>query len=134
MEILGVTFDRENSEHVCKRMEKCKRSFYGLREHDVSKLAVLRMSRVTSALEIYSICQPVLLYGLDCAPLSKKTMHLLESLQGNLLKSNLIGFQQEISIELFIRSLACEKSCVIKGERVQRLSFEAIHFLQRERI
>ena len=84
LEVLGVSFgDTDGSMHANKRMDKCRRAFYSLRD--------VGLSYPGSSVEVKgylwkSICQPVLLYGIETLNISSSTMQKLESQQGSLIK------------------------------------------------
>ena len=111
LEILGVTFDSKNVEHASKRIEKCRRSFYGLPDLGMS------YPGLGSAVKSYlwkSMCQPVLLYGTDCATLNKSCEQKLESTQGNLLKQCLGLSKQSRSSHLLQALGVCKIRELIK--------------------
>lgn len=86
LEILGVIFSRHNDSHVNKRMDKCKRAFYNLRD---SGMCYPGCSSDVKAYLWNTICQPVLMYGCDCVFIPKKSLSAMETCQGNLVKKSL---------------------------------------------
>ena len=86
LEILGVHFDVYNKKHVEVRTEKCKRSFYSMR--DIG-MAYPGCCTDVKAHLWNSICQPVLSYGCDAISLSTKSLSQLETVQSNLIKQSL---------------------------------------------
>ena len=69
--------------HVNSRIEKCRRAFYGLRD------AGLAFPGCASDVKAYlwnTMCQPILMYGLDCIAVSDKSTVQLESFQSNCIK------------------------------------------------
>jgi hypothetical protein len=90
LEILGVMFEDCPSifqtGSVDKRIEKCRRAFYGMRDIGMSYPGLATDAKAY----IWNImCQPILLYGMDCIPLNNAGKQKLESTQGNLLKQSL---------------------------------------------
>jgi hypothetical protein len=83
LEILGVVFESSCTSHVNTRVEKCRRSFYGLRDIGMS------YPGLSSDVKSYlwnTMCQPVLLYGTDSTKISLSSCQKLETTQGNLIK------------------------------------------------
>ena len=85
LEILGVHFNANGdaSTHVGVRSDKCRRSFYSLR--DVGMAYPGCASEVKTYLW-NTMCQPVLLYGLESIHVSDKYSRQLETCQANLVK------------------------------------------------
>ena len=76
--------------HVAKRIDKCRRSFYAL--NDVG----MGYPGCSASIKSYlwkTMCQPVLLYGLECFNLPGRCFKDLETCQGNLVKQSL-GFSK----------------------------------------
>jgi hypothetical protein len=113
LEILGVIFEDGSSGSqtgsVDKRTEKCRRSFYGLRDIGVS------YPGLSSDVKTYiwkTMCQPILLYGMDCIPLSNTGQQKLETTQGNLLKQCL-GFSKRSRSSHLLQALDVDRINVI---------------------
>ena len=92
MEILGMVFNSAGTadDHVAKRIDKCRRSFYAL--NDVG----MGYPGCSASIKSYlwkTMCQPVLLYGLECFNLPGRCLKDLETCQGNLVKQSL-GFSK----------------------------------------
>ena len=86
LEILGVQFDQCNTEHVDKRSDKCRRSFYGLRDIGMA------FPGCDANVKTYmwnTICQPTLLYGFDAICVSASSVKKLKSVQSSLIKQSL---------------------------------------------
>lgn len=92
METLGVKFSSDQSRSstaaVDGRIESCRRSFYGLR--DVG-MAYPGLATEVKTYIWNSMCQPILLYGMNCINLNRNSLKKLETTQCNLLKQSL-GF------------------------------------------
>ena len=90
LEILGVVFEDcpsvSQTGSVDKRTEKCRRSFHSMRDIGMSYPGLASDAK---AYIWNTMCQPILLYGMDCIPLSNTGKHKLASTQGNLLKQSL---------------------------------------------
>ena len=85
LEILGNMFNREgnNSRHVDNRITKSRQSFYAL------GTAGMLYTGATPEVQAYlykCICQPTLVYGLECMSQSNVQMNRLESAQGKIIK------------------------------------------------
>ena len=83
------------------RTEKWRRSFYGL--PDIGR-SYPGLSLDIKACIWNTICQPILLYTMDCIPLSKTRLHKLESVQCNLLKQCL-GFNKRTRSSHLLQTL-----------------------------
>ena len=107
LEILGVDFHSSNSSssHVEKRMEKCRRSFYSLRD---SGMCYPGCASDVKSYMWNAMCQPVLLYGLDCVAISNRNMHGLETCQGNLVKQA-IGLSKRSRSTALLEALKIKK-------------------------
>lgn len=88
MEILGNIYNTDNTctSHVENRINKCRQSFYGL---SPAGMLYPGASADVQAYLFKHICQPTLLYGLDCMKLSRNDFVKLESVQGKLIKQSL---------------------------------------------
>ena len=101
LEILGVHFDSNNAQHVNVRSEKCRKSFYSLRD------AGMAFPGCHTDVKTYlwkTMCQPVLLYGCETIHLSTSDVQKLETLQGNLLKQS-IGLSHRSKSSSLMRAL-----------------------------
>lgn len=87
LELLGTIFSQVDSNvHVEKRADKCRRAFYSLRD---SGMAYPGCASDVKAYLWKTVCHPVLMYSMECIPLSMKNKKSLYSTQGNLLKKSL---------------------------------------------
>jgi len=93
--------------HCDQRMEKCRRSFFAMKDLGLSYPGA--DCNVKSYLW-KSLCQPVLMYGSDCISISKSKVKEMESLQGKLLKSCL-GFDKR-----------CRSTPLLEALNVSRIS------------
>lgn len=113
LEILGVAFGNNGEMHVHKRIEKCRRAYYSLRG------AGLAYPGCSSDVKSYiwnTICQPVLLYGLDSISISSKFLKQLETVQGNLVKQSLgISKRARSSYLLEAMKITSVKDCIKKA-------------------
>ena len=114
IDILGVTFNVNGTsiDHVSKRMSKCRQSFYGLRDAGMS------YPGADASVKKYlwtSICQPTLLYGMECVHLSQSIMSKLETVQGNHIKQSL-GLNKYARTSYLLDSLQLPyvKSVIVK--------------------
>jgi len=83
LEILGVHYDSKNVAHVDNRIAKCKRVYHSLKNVGLSYPGC---DANVKAYLWNSICQPVLLHGMDSVYLPHRVMEQLESTQGTLIK------------------------------------------------
>ena len=108
LEILGNVFNRagSSSDHVAKRSQKCKQSFYSL--------SPAGMLYPGSGADVQSylfkrICQPTLTYGLDCMTLSNSDLKKVDSEQGKLIKQSLglskRSHNSEVSVALNVKKV-----------------------------
>ena len=105
LEILGVKFDSSNSSHVEHRSEQCRRSFYSLRDVGMS------FPGCSPDVKSYlwnTICQPVLLYGINTLSVPKKSIQRMETVQGNLIKQSL-GLSKRSRSSWLLQALGIEK-------------------------
>jgi hypothetical protein len=86
LDILGVQYDAGNKKHVVARSDKCRRSFYSMRDMG---MAYPGCSTEVKSYLWNSMCQPTLLYGCETVNFSSHSLHQMETLQGNLLKQSL---------------------------------------------
>ena len=85
LEILGVNFSSSGNynDHVSSRMNKCKRSMFSLSNIGMSYPGLNTNSKV----HLYkTICQPTLMYGLDCLSLTKRNIDDVQVTQGRIMK------------------------------------------------
>ena len=97
---------------VFKRISKCQQSLYGLRDAGMS------YPGADASVNKYlwtSICQPTLLYGMECVHLSQSTMSRLETVQGNHIKQSL-GLNKYARTSYLLDSLQLPhvKSAIVK--------------------
>ena len=87
MEILGNVFNSKgnNTSHVDNRLNKCRKSFYGLSSIGISYPKLLRRYKLT----YINVCQPVLTYSMGCMSNSKDQLRQMKSTQGRLIKQYL---------------------------------------------
>ena len=88
LDILGVSFNTKgsSSNHISNRISKCRQSFYGLRDAGMSYPG----ADVSIKKHLWTtICQPTLLYGMECVALSKTILSQLETVQSNHIKQSL---------------------------------------------
>lgn len=88
LDILGMSLNNkcDGSRHVLNRISKCRQSYYSLQDTGMAYPG----ADVTVKTHIWkTICQPVLLYGMECTHLSATSMQQLETSQGNLIKQSL---------------------------------------------
>ena len=85
IDILGVTFNCQNTctNHVNHRIKKCRQNYYGLENIGLSYPG-LNTGVKTHLWK--TMCNPVLMYGLDTIAVSNKHMADLESTQGTMVK------------------------------------------------
>jgi len=88
LEILGITFNKKGSalNHINVRKRKCVSSAYGLAGVGMSYPGT--SSNVKAHLW-KSVCQPVLLYGLEAVSLHKGELAILEKTQGSIIKASM---------------------------------------------
>ena len=71
------------NDHVSSRMNKCKRSMFSLSNIGMSYPGLNTNSKV----HLYkTICQPTLMYGLDCLSLTKRNIDDVQATQGRIMK------------------------------------------------
>ena len=85
LEILGVNFSSGGiyNDHVSSIMNKCKRSMFSPSNIGMSYPGLNTNSKV----HLYkTICQPTLMYDLDCLSLTKRNIEDVQSTQGRIIK------------------------------------------------
>lgn len=114
MEVLGVTFSSTSSSspHTDKRSNKCKRSFYGLRD---AGLSYPGCSSDTKAHIWRTICQPVLTYGFECLDINNRDVSILNTTQANCIKQSL-GFSKRVRSTYLLNSIdiSTASDCIAK--------------------
>ena len=105
LEILGVHYDSKNTVHINSRIEKCKQVFYSLK--DVG-MAYPGCASDVKAYTWNTVCQPVLIYGLDSLSMSQSSLDKLESTQGTLLKQ-CIGLNKRSKSSNLLQALCVPK-------------------------
>ena len=108
MDILGVTFSSTGgaTSHVRKRADKCKRSFYSLKDAGMSYPGC---SSDVKAHMWKTICQPVLIYGNECIDLNKGDSSFLNTTQSNCVKQAL-GFSKRVRSTHLLNALHIYKA------------------------
>jgi len=109
MDILGVTFSSScsSASHVTKRADKCKRSFYSLRDAGMSYPGC---SSDVKAHMWNVICQPVLIYGAECINISRRDSSFLNTTQSNCIKQALEFSKRVRSTHLLDAMQVCKAS------------------------
>lgn len=87
VEILGCIFQKNGKcdEHIQKRLQKCRQSYYSLAEIGMGYPG---LDSETKAHLWRTICSPSMMYGMDCMHLSQANWKQTESLQGTLIKKS----------------------------------------------
>ena len=117
LEILGTVYTKNGGceEHINNRIRKCRQSYYGL-----SKCGMVYPG-ATSDVKCYlwkSICNPVMMYGLDCINIDTRNM---KKLQGNLVKQSM-GLSKRAHTTELMASLNINKIYdIVKGNTVSLL-------------
>ena len=107
VEILGMDFEKRGgcALHVSKRVDKCRRSFYSLK--DIGMAYPECDARVKGCLW-NTMCRPVLLYGMECYDVSEPSLSRLETSQGNLVKQSL-GLCKRSRSSALLKSMKIDK-------------------------
>ena len=119
MEILGNVSNSKgnNTSHVDNRLNKCRQSFYSLNS--------LGMSYPGAAPDVQahlykSICQPVLIFGMECMSNSKDQFRRMEYMQGRLIKQWL-GLSKRSHNSAVLKALNIDKVQTIVNRNVLNL-------------
>ena len=85
VDILGVNFSSNvrYDNHVKSRVQKCKRSMYSMSNIGMCYSGLNSSSKMHL---FRSVCQPTLMYGVECLNISSKHVHILNSAQGSVVK------------------------------------------------
>ena len=85
LDVLGVNFtsNMKYDIHINTRVQKCKRSMYALSN---SGMRYPGLSSSTKSHLFRSVCQPTLMYGVECLNVTSKNINDLNSAQGSVIK------------------------------------------------